>query len=98
MQKLTKEEKNENTERYKAVRRGEIKPEYKGIPERFKEEKMQLDIKEEDNHSIGYLYSKALYLAGYKPKKSEYFKDTINSEEIKNELIVLSSQKKINRS
>lgn len=71
MQKLTKEEKKENTEIYKAIRRGEIKPEYKGIPERFKEENMQLDIKEEDNHSIGYLYAKGLYLAGYKVNRKK---------------------------
>jgi len=66
MKEITEEEKRKITERYKAIRRGEIKAEYVGIPDEFRIEEEERRKKEkpetEHGHSIGYLYAKGLYL------------------------------------
>jgi hypothetical protein len=90
MKELTEEEKRKITERYKAIRRGEIKAEYVGIPDEFRIEEEERRKKEkpetEHAHSIGYLYSKGLYLAWYRPRPKEDFwinKESINPNESK---------------
>ena len=84
MKELTEEEKRKITERYKAIRRGESKAEYVGIPDEFriKEEETQKKGKPEteNSHSIGYLYAKGLYLAGYRPISKEDFWKNKESE------------------
>ncbi len=77
MIKLTEEEKRKITERFKAIHRGEIKAEYVGIPDEFRIKEEETQKKEnpesENSHSIGYLYAKGLYLAGYRPRSKEDF-------------------------
>ena len=69
MGKITEEDKKKNLERYKAIRSGEIQLEYVGVSDKFKEEAKNSGTGEIDAHSIGYLYAKGLYMAGYRPKK-----------------------------
>jgi hypothetical protein len=67
MKHLTEEEKRKNSERFRAIHRGEIKPDYVGVPDEFKNDSVE-EEGEGNTHSIGYLYAKGLYLAGYKSK------------------------------
>lgn len=77
MKHLTEDEKRKNSERHKAIHRGEIKPEYVGVPDEFKNDSLEDHSIKVDTHSIGYLYAKGLYLAGHKPKPSSYTNEKV---------------------
>jgi hypothetical protein len=52
MKELTEEEKRKITERFKAIRRGESKAEYVGIPNEFRIEEEETQKKEKLHYSL----------------------------------------------